>query len=919
MATAAKRSPRKRATVRRSPAAAAPALLGLTSDWYWEQDTELRFTRVEVRNDAVAEQELARQILGKKRWETGIEIEGGWEAHRAMLEARAPFRDVLMWRSFPDGARRYVSVSGEPVFDAKGRFSGYRGIGRDVTKQKRIQQLLKLDHAVTLRLAEAHSATEALSAALQTICDTLRWDCSELWKPDEAAGVLRRFAYWAAPGEPGAKRFVEASKDVAFRPGEGLVGTVWQSGEPIWVADSTADPRALRKQLAEETGLRAAALFPIRTGGQAGAVLEFTSRRIRQPDKRLWQTLGAIGTQIGQFLSRAEAERAVRDSEARWRALTHLSSDWYWEQDAELRFTRLEGRQVAGGDPELQRRLLGSRRWETGLEIEGGWEAHRALLEARQPFHDRLMWRTMSDGTLRYMMVSGEAVFNADGSFAGYRGVGRDVTEEKRAEQLLRLEHGVARMLAAAEDAAAGLRNVIRVMCETEGFACGRYFRVDSDLLRFQEGWSIADPGIASFIERSRAFVFRPGEGLTGTVWQSGEAVWSPDITRDPRVRDRSVWQGTGLRGGFAFAVVAEGRTIGVLNFSSLKAREPDQRLLQASRVIGSQVGQFMQRKQAEASLRDSEARFRSLTQMSSDFFWETDEAHRFTQLVYGPGYLHPEMGRGVIGKAAWELPCESPDEAGWAAHRARLDEHVQFRDFEFARRMPDGVVRYLSISGDPRFGAEGAFIGYRGVGRDITEIALARERIASLAYSDPLTGLANRTSLMPALEQAVQRARRKGSKLAVVFLDLDGFKQINDVYGHDAGDALLIELAGRLRDNLRASDLIARLGGDEFLVVLEEVQDPEPVETVAKKLLVETVRPYKLPGAQASVTASIGISMFPDDAADAAALIKHSDIAMYAAKQAGKNTCRFYSSGPAANDPARQAEGNQGQTTFSS
>ena len=919
MATATKRSPAKRAPARRQSAAAAPAphfaFLGLTSDWYWEQDAELRFTRVEVRNDAAAEQGLAQRILGKKRWETGVEIEGGWEAHRAVLESRAPFRDVLMWRNLPDGARRYISVSGEPMFDSRGRFTGYRGIGRDISKQKRIQQLLKLDQAVTLRLAEAHAAPQALNGALQAICDSLRWDCSQLWTPDERSGVLRRFAHWATPGDAGAQRFIEASRDLVFAPGAGLVGAVWRSGEPLWVADTTADERAMRKALSEETGLRAAAVFPIRAGGRVAAVLEFTSRRIRQPDNRLWQTLRAIGTQIGQFLGRAEAERAVRESEARWRALTHLSSDWYWEQDAELRFTRLEGRQVAGGDLELQRRLIGQRRWESGLEIEGGWEAHRAILEARQPFHDLIMWRTMADGSVRYVAVSGEAVFNADGSFAGYRGVGRDVTEEKRAEQILRLEHEVARLLAAAEDASAGLKSVIRVVCETEGFACGRYFRVGGELLRFQDAWAIADPAIAPFIERSRSFVFRPGEGLTGTVWQSGEAVWSPDITRDPRVRDRSVWQGTGLRGGFAFAALAEGRTIGVLNFSSLKAREPDQRLLAASRVIGSQVGQFLQRKTAEASLRESEARFRSLTQMSTDFYWETDEAHRFTQLVHGPDYLPAEMGRGVIGRTPWELPYESPDEAGWAAHRAALDEHVPFRDFEFARRMPDGVVRHLSISGDPRFGPQGAFLGYRGVGRDITEIALARERIASLAYSDPLTGLANRTSLIPALEQAVSRARRKNAKLAVVFLDLDGFKQINDVYGHDAGDALLIELAGRLRDNLRASDLIARLGGDEFLVVLEEVQDPEPVEVVAKKLLAETVRPYTLPGAQASVTASIGISVFPDDAADAAALMKHADIAMYAAKQAGKNTCRFYSSGPAANDTARE---NQGQTTVS-
>jgi len=909
MSGAGKRTPAKRKAARRHAAAAAPDLFGFASDWYWEQDAELRFTRIQVRNDADAEQALARELIGKMRWETGIEIEGGWKEHRTMLEQRAPFHDVLMWRNLPEGGRRYISVSGEPLF-VKGRFTGYRGIGRDITKQKRIQQLLKLDQLVTRRLADAVRPSQALSGVLQAICENERWDCAQLWRPDETGAVLRRLAAWSTPGDAAAARFVDGSAMLDFTPGQGLVGASWQSGEPLWTADATQDARAVRTPLAEETGLRATVMFPVRFAGEIAAVLEFSSRRIRQPDKRLWQTLGAIGIQLGQFLQRAQAEQAVRDSEARFRALTDLSSDWYWEQDAEFRFTRLEGRQVAGGDSDLKKRLMGTRRWESGLTIDGGLEAHRAVLEARRPFHDLLMWRTLADGSTRYVSVSGEPMFT-DGRFAGYRGVGRDVTDEKRAEQMLRLEHGVARLLAATEDASSGLKRVIRAMCEAEGFACGRYFRVDGELLRFHDAWSIGDPTIAPFIERSHSFVFKPGEGLTGTVWQTGEAVWSPDITRDPRVRDRSVWQGTGLHGGFAFAVMAEGKTIGVLNFSSLKAREPDQRLLQASRVIGSQIGQFLQRKQAEASLRESEARFRSLTQMSTDFYWETDESHRYVQLVHGPNYLPVEMGRGVIGKATWELPCQSPDEAGWAAHRETLEKHVPFREFEFARRMPDGVVRYFSVSGDPRFSPEGAFIGYRGVGRDITEIALARERIASLAYSDPLTGLANRTSLMPALEQAVQRARRKSAKIAVVFLDLDGFKGINDRYGHDAGDALLVELAARLRDNLRASDLVARLGGDEFVVVLEEVQDAEPVEIVANKLLVETVRPYALPGAgstgAASVTASIGISIFPTDAADATALMKHADIAMYAAKQAGKNTCRFYSSGPAANDPAQQ------------
>jgi diguanylate cyclase (GGDEF)-like protein/PAS domain S-box-containing protein len=873
---------------RRDPAGGRTVFHDLPADWYWEQDAELRFSKVEVRNGAPAEQALAARILGKKRWETGIDIEGGWDAHRAALEARQPFRDVLMWRTFEDGSRRYLSVTGEPVFDAKGRFTGYRGVGRDVTAQKRVERLLRLEHRVTRCLAEAQSAPAALGTALKAICETEGWDCAEFWKLDESAGVLRRYAEWAAPDIEAARSFADASRDMVFRPGVGLVGAAWQSGEPLWIADSLEDPRAFRKSLSEKTGLRAAVLFPIRTGGRVTGVLDFTSRRIRPPHKRLQQSLNVIATMIGQYLQRADAEQAVRESEARFRNLTDLSSDWYWEQDADFRFTRLEGRMVAGGDEALRQRLIGTRRWDSGLEIDGGWEAHRARLEARKPFYDVQMWRTLADGTVRYLSVSGEPVLGPDGSFRGYRGVGREVTAQKRAELLLRLEHHVARSLAEAEDAASGLQAVIRAVCRAEGWTCGRYFCVDGSTARFQDAWCVADPAVAQFVERSRKLVFQPGEGLTGTALQSGEPAWSQE--------------------GFAFPVVAQSRIIGILNFSSPAVREPDQRLLQASRVIGSQIGQFLQRKLAEESLRESEARFRSLTQMSSDFFWETDAEHRLAEVVHGPDYPAAHLGLMVLGKAAWEVASLSPDEAGWAAHRATLAQHLPFRDFEFARRMPDGPARHFSLSGEPRFATDGGFLGYRGVGRDITEIALARERISSLAYSDPLTGLANRTSLGPSLEQAVQRARRRNSKLALVFVDLDGFKQINDLYGHDAGDALLIELAGRLRANLRASDLVARLGGDEFLVVVEEVQEAAPIETVARKLLGEVVRPYALPGGEARVTASIGISVFPDDASDAPALMKHADTAMYAAKQAGKNTYRFYASGPAANDPAQAA-----------
>src|SRR4051794_2422654 len=600
-------------------------------------------------------------------------------------------------------------------------------------------------------------------------------------------------------------------------------------------------------------------------------------------------------------------EAKLRESEARFRSLTHLSSDWYWEQDADYRFTRIEGRYFDEGDESLRAGFIGKRRWEGNFTIEGGWEAHRALLDARLPFRDALLWTEMADGRFRYVHVSGEPVFAARGSFSGYRGVGRDVTSQKREELLLRLEHRVAQLLAQAEDGASGLKEVIRAVCDAENWACGRYFRLDetTGVLHFQDAWCVPEPRFQEFVERSRDLTYGAGEGLFGQVLQRGTAAWSADSRTDPRVREKALAETTGVRGAFTFAAVSEGRTIGVLSFGSPKLREPDTRLLAASRVIGSQIGQFLERKRAEASLRESEARFRSLTQLSSDFFWETDAAHRFTQFVHGQNYPEAHLGRAVVGRAPWDIPSAYPEQTDWAAVRQAMDQHRPVRDFEFERRLGEDL-RYFTVSGEPRFTASGAFEGYRGVGRDTTELALARERMSSLAFTDPLTGLANRTSLGASLEQAVNRARRRSSsKIAVLYIDLDGFKQVNDVHGHDTGDALLVETAQRLRKHLRSSDLIARHGGDEFLVVLEDLQDLRPVEIVAKKLLAELGRPYALAGQELGVTASIGISVLPDDAVDARTLLKHADTAMYAAKQAGKNTMSFYNAGNNPSGPA--------------
>ena len=886
----------------------------LSGDWFWVQDAQLRLTYMSSRLAEPSGIDLAL-YLGARRWDQpALNLsQTDWDHHRAQVERHEPFKDFEI-QCLADGGRTvWLSLSAQPLLDEEGGFSGYLGVGRDVTQQKRIEQLSQLEHAVARAVAESANVVESVRAMLRVIGESEGWDCADFWRVDENANLLRPLERWSAGGVDTASRPRSHAPDAPLKPGAELAGAVWQSGQPLWITDATRDARAAATLAPEETGLHASVLVPVVHAGRVVGVIDLAGRAVRAPESRFLETLETIGLNLGPLLQRAWVEQARHDSEARLRSLTQLAADWYWELDANYSFTRIEGRNVAGGDRELGRRLIGIRRWESGMEIEGGWDAHRALLEARKPFYEALMWRPMADGRTRYMSISGEPVFSSDGSFAGYHGVGRDVTLQKRAENMLRLEHEVARSLAAAEDTASGLKAVIVALCEAESWDAGRYYRVDSasGQLQFQDGWCVNEPSLDHFIERSRQ------------VWQSGKAVWSSDLpavaANKPRQLDalarpldalvRPVGALGTAQGIFAFGVVSGGKTIGVLVFSGRGVRAPDERLQQASRVIGSQVGQFLQRKRAEESLRESEARFRSLTQMSSDFFWETDAQHRVAAIVHGPTYPSAEIGFGVVGKAIWDLPSVSPDETGWAAHRATLESHIPFRDFEFARAMPDGMTRYFSVSGEPRLGPDGSFLGYRGVGRDVTESALTRERIASLAYRDPLTGLANRTSLGPALEQAVERARRRAVRLAGVFIDLDGFKQVNDLYGHDAGDRFLIEIARRLRATVRASDVVARLGGDEFFVLLEEVQDEGAVENVIRKLLSEAVRPYELPsGAHARLSASMGVSLFPDHALDANSLVKLADTAMYAAKQAGKNTWRFYSEGPAANDP-RQSD----------
>jgi diguanylate cyclase (GGDEF)-like protein/PAS domain S-box-containing protein len=319
-----------------------------------------------------------------------------------------------------------------------------------------------------------------------------------------------------------------------------------------------------------------------------------------------------------------------------------------------------------------------------------------------------------------------------------------------------------------------------------------------------------------------------------------------------------------------------------------------------------------------QAALQNSEQRYERLVNSLDGIVWEQIRARQEMELA---AYVFEQSKQAIVitdlegtilrvngyfteltgytaeeatGKTPRVLKSPRQDDAFYAELWKGLREKGEWSGEIWNRKKNgDGFAAMLNITSVRN--EEGTILYYIGINQDVTQQKLSSERIYHLAHYDILTDLANRQNFNDRLNLALRQAERSGRQLAILFLDLDDFKKVNDTLGHHAGDLLLQEVAQRLLGCVRNTDPVARLGGDEFAIMLEDIDQPDHVERVVQKIIPAISAPLELEGMTVCVGVSIGISIYPGDGGDIGSLCKNADMAMYRAKAMGKNRCQFF------------------------
>jgi len=295
------------------------------------------------------------------------------------------------------------------------------------------------------------------------------------------------------------------------------------------------------------------------------------------------------------------------------------------------------------------------------------------------------------------------------------------------------------------------------------------------------------------------------------------------------------------------------------------------------------------------SSLKTSEERFRKLTALSPVGIFQVDAKQQLRYVNQRWRDIH-SLSKEHLSLQEW-FEMINPDDlimVQQAWNRLVCDQESITLELRLVGR--DGSNTWIHLLAGALHDRNGELLGYLGAISDISELKAAQIQMENLAFYDPLTGLANRRLFKNRLEKAVKSVMRSGTSMALMFIDMDQFKRINDTLGHDAGDMLLKEVAHRLNATVRENDTVSRIGGDEFTILLTDIHQTADALVVAEKLLHSLAKPIRIKGQDIVTTVSIGITLTPDDSTDVNTLMKNADLAMYRAKELGRNNFQFFS-----------------------
>ncbi len=536
-------------------------------------------------------------------------------------------------------------------------------------------------------------------------------------------------------------------------------------------------------------------------------------------------------------------------------------------------------------------------------ELGGGWiesihldDLARCLEIYRSSF-DRLERFSMDyrlrhhDGRYRWVQDDSCPRYNSSGQFVGYIGHCLDITERKQTEALQLARTSVLDQIVAGRP----LDQVLHEITERLENLCPEMLAsimlLDEQTGRLRNG---AAPSLPDFyVAATDGIPAREGIGSCGTSASTGEPVIVEDIETHPYWQDYlELTDRAGLRACWSYPIKAEsGRVLGTFGIYYGEVRSP------ASEELGL-IDEFtrlsavaIQQTRAANALRQSAAVFES----TRDGVVITDLKPRI--VAVNPAYSEI-TGYGeaeVLGRGPNMHQSGRHDREYYQRMWSSVQETGDWQG-EIWNRRKNGEIypQWLSIStvrnqqGEPEH--------YVGVFTDISHLKQSEAQLEHLAHHDPLTDLPNRLLAQSRVEHALEKARRHGDQVALLFMDLDRFKNVNDSLGHPIGDELLVALAQRLRERLREEDTLARLGGDEFLLVLEQLQRPRYAAAIAQQMIDLLEAPFHLSsGHEVYMAVSIGIALFPDDGASVTELIQHADVALYEAKARGRSTYHFY------------------------